>query len=97
MAALRLISAVEISFCITLKRTFTYVAGQSAVFAKLAPSENDAEGSSHTLTVASAPPEAELMIATRMRDTAFKRMLEVLPINGRIRVSVTLPPVSIQL
>ncbi len=66
---------------------FTHVAGQSAVFTLLDPPETDGEGVTRTFTIASAPHEPELMIATRMRDTAFKRVLKALPMKNSIRVS----------
>ncbi|MCC7487082.1 MAG: FAD-dependent oxidoreductase [Burkholderiales bacterium] len=58
---------------------FTFHAGQSLLLSLIAPPETDGEGDSRTFTIASAPHEPELMIATRMRDTAFKRVLQSLP------------------
>src|SRR2546422_6493170 len=37
---------------------------------------SDSQGDSRTFTLASAPHEPELMVATRMRDSAFKRVLK---------------------
>lgn len=54
---------------------FAHRAGQNALFTLVDPPENDAQGPSRTFTIASAPHEPELMIATRLRDTAFKRVL----------------------
>ncbi len=51
-------------------------AGQSLLLTLVAPPETDGEGNSRTFTIASAPHERELMIATRMRDTAFRRALK---------------------
>src|SRR5690606_34061539 len=36
------------------------------------------------LTLASAPSEQQLMVATRLRDTAFKRMLAEMPLGTTI-------------
>lgn len=55
---------------------FTHQAGQNAVLTLVNPGETDSQGSSRTFTIASAPHEPELMFATRMRDTAFKRALK---------------------
>jgi ferredoxin-NADP reductase len=55
---------------------FSYEAGQNAFFTLLEPPETDAAGPSRPFTLASAPHEPELMIATRMRDSAFKRALK---------------------
>ena len=58
---------------------FTHQAGQNAMFTLINPREQDAAGPSRTFTIASAPHERELMIATRMRDSAFKRVLGAAP------------------
>jgi ferredoxin-NADP reductase len=58
---------------------FVYKAGQFADFTLINPPENDAEGSTRGFSLASAPYEQDLQIATRMRDTAFKRVMKRLP------------------
>ncbi|HEX2567852.1 MAG TPA: FAD-dependent oxidoreductase [Burkholderiales bacterium] len=55
---------------------FSFDAGQNALFTLVDPPETDAQGPSRPFTIASAPHEPELMIATRMRDSAFKRVLK---------------------
>ena len=54
---------------------FQFRAGQSIDLTLLNPPETDAEGNSRAFSIASAPFDSDLMIATRMRDTAFKRVL----------------------
>ena len=54
---------------------FQFRAGQSMDLTLLNPPETDAEGNTRAFSIASAPFDNDLMIATRMRDTAFKRML----------------------
>ena len=54
---------------------FEFEAGQFANFTLIDPPETDDEGDMRSFSIASAPCESELMIATRMRDTAFKRSL----------------------
>lgn len=66
--------------------SFAHQAGQNAVFTLVDPPEVDAKGPSRTFTIASAPHEAELMIATRMRDTAFKRVLKSAVPGKRVRI-----------
>lgn len=56
-------------------RGFRHRAGQSLLLRLIDPPETDDEGDSRTFTIASADHEPDLMIATRMRDTAFKRVL----------------------
>ncbi len=58
---------------------FAFEAGQNVLVTLIEPPELDAQGPSRTFTLASAPHEPELMIATRMRDTAFKRVLASAP------------------
>ena len=55
---------------------FDYVSGQTIDLYLIDPKEMDAEGPVRTFSLTSAPYEAELSIATRMRDTAFKRILK---------------------
>jgi ferredoxin-NADP reductase len=65
---------------------FRHQAGQSLLLTLVNPPETDGEGNSRTFTVASAPHEPELMIATRMRDTAFKRVLGTAPIEMTVSI-----------
>ena len=57
---------------------FAYKAGQFADFTLINPTETDAEGNIRGFSLASAPYEDFLMFATRMRDTAFKRVLKTM-------------------
>lgn len=54
---------------------FQFRAGQSIDVTLLNPPETDAEGNTRAFSIASAPFDSDLMVATRMRDTAFKRVL----------------------
>ena len=63
---------------------FKFQAGQSMNVSLIDPPETDGEGNARSFSIASAPYEAELMIATRMRDTAFKRVLKSMPAGGRV-------------
>ncbi len=58
--------------------------GQSVDLTLLNPPETDAEGNIRTFSIASAPAEEYLMFATRMRDTAFKRVLKNMPLGTEI-------------
>ena len=55
---------------------FNYEPGQTIDLTLIDPKEMDAEGPVRTFSLVSAPHEPELMFATRMRDTAFKRALK---------------------
>lgn len=65
---------------------FQFKAGQFLRFTLIDPPETDAEGDGRTFSIASAPHEAELMIATRMRDTAFKRVFKAMPPGSELEV-----------
>ena len=63
---------------------FQFKPGQFANLTLLNPPETDAEGNVRTFSIASAPHEEQLMFATRMRDTAFKRVLKTMPVGTEI-------------
>jgi len=65
---------------------FSFEAGHSVTVSLIDPPETDRKGNSRSFSLASAPYETELMIATRMRDTAFKRSLKAMPAGGRIHL-----------
>jgi ferredoxin-NADP reductase len=65
---------------------FEFKPGQSVNLTLLEPSETDARGPSRTFSIVSAPHEAALTIATRLRDTAFKRMLGALAAGAPVRL-----------
>ena len=67
---------------------YTFRAGQNAAFTLLDPPETDAAGNIRTLSVASSPTAPNsLMVAMRMRKSAFKNSLKMLPIGAKLRVS----------
>ena len=63
---------------------FDFKAGQFGDFTLINPVETDAEGNTRGFSLASAPYEADLMFATRMRDTAFKRVLRTIAIGTEV-------------
>jgi ferredoxin-NADP reductase len=58
---------------------FEFVAGQFGDITLLNPPQTDDEGNTRGFSLAHAPYEDTLVIATRMRDTAFKRVLQDMP------------------
>jgi ferredoxin-NADP reductase len=54
---------------------FDYKAGQSIDLTLINPPELDEEGNTRAFSLTSAPYEENLIITTRLRDTAFKRVL----------------------
>jgi ferredoxin-NADP reductase len=63
---------------------FAFEAGQNVQLTLVDPPQTDAQGPSRTFTLASAPHEPDLMIATRMRDSAFKRVLKAPPAGLKV-------------
>jgi ferredoxin-NADP reductase len=66
---------------------FSYTAGQFGEVTLANPPETDAEGNTRTFTLASAPYEGDLMVATRMRDTAFKRVLKSMALGTEVALN----------
>ena len=68
--------------------SYAFRAGQNAAFTLLDPPETDAAGNIRTLSVASSPnASTSLMVAMRMRKSAFKNSLKSLPLGAKLRVS----------
>src|SRR6202051_1668134 len=65
---------------------WTFKAGQYLDMTLLDPSETDPEGNVRSFSIASAPHEDTLMVATRMRDTAFKRVLRTIPLGTAVKI-----------
>jgi len=65
---------------------FIYKAGQYGDLTLIDPPETDSGGDTRTFTMASAPGENHLMFATRMRDTAFKRVLRSMDPGTEIKL-----------
>ena len=75
------------AFSFSRPARFTYKAGQYINLRLINPAETDAAGTSRAFTLASAPHEAKLIVATRMRDTAFKRGMKGLPIGSKLNLT----------
>ena len=59
--------------------SFKFIPGQFIDITLLNPKETDSEGNTRGFSIASAPYEDFIMVATRLRDTAFKRVLKSIP------------------
>src|SRR5579864_4164528 len=87
----RLVSRHEIAERTTAFRfekppDWTFKAGQFLDMTLLDPPETDAEGNTRTYSIASAPDEETLMVATRMRNTAFQRVLSTMPLGSLVKI-----------
>ena len=77
----RLLSRVEVAqdtmaFHFEKPTGFDFKPGQSVDLTLMNPPETNSEGNTRTFSIASAQFENQLIFATRMRDTAFKRSLK---------------------
>lgn len=63
-----------------------FTPGQFGDFTLTDPPYTDAKGNTRTFSFAGAPESDGIMIATRMRDSAFKRSLATLPIGTPVQL-----------
>lgn len=78
------VAAGTMAFHFTKPTGFTFTPGQAGDFTLPNPPETDAEGNKRSFSLAGAPYEEDLIIATRMRDTAFKRSLKEIPLGTEL-------------
>ncbi|MGH8396747.1 MAG: FAD-dependent oxidoreductase [Gammaproteobacteria bacterium] len=65
---------------------FNYVPGQFCDITLIDPPQTDQEGNTRGFSFITAPYENKLKTATRMRDTAFKRVLKSLPEGTQVKL-----------
>lgn len=65
---------------------FAFQPGQFVDITLLNPLETDAEGNSRAFSIASTPEDNFLLIATRLRGSAFKRVLSHMPPGTEVKV-----------
>jgi ferredoxin-NADP reductase len=82
----REIAERTMAFYFEKPRGFSYKAGQFGDFTLINPPETDDEGNTRAFSLASAPFEDDLMIATRLRDSAMKRVLKSMPIGTEVKM-----------
>ncbi len=66
---------------------FLFKAGQSIDITLIDPPETDEEGNTRAFSLTSAPFENELAIATRFRESAFKRVMKGLAPGSQVRLA----------
>jgi len=64
---------------------FEFRAGQFCDLTLINPVETDEEGNTRGFSLVTAPYEPDVAVATRLRDTAFKRTLKDLPIGTEVK------------
>ncbi len=70
------------AFHFTKPTGFSFKPGQAIDVILIEPPATDAQSARHTFSIVSAPFQDELVVATRMRDSAFKRAFKSLPIGS---------------
>ena len=66
--------------------SMTFKAGQFMDLTLVHPPETDAEGNTRGFSINGAPDDPELIFTTRLRDTAFKRVLRSLPLGTGVQI-----------
>lgn len=65
---------------------FSFRPGQAIELELIDPASSDAPAARHAFSICSAPCQADLAIATRMRESPFKRTLKQLAIGAPVRI-----------
>lgn len=78
------IAAGTMAFHFEKPKGFVFKPGQFGDLTLINPAETDAEGNIRTFSLANAPHEDSLMFATRMRDSAFKRVLSAMELGAEL-------------
>ena len=86
LVAREMVAERTMSFRFDKPADWEYRAGQSIDMTLLDPPETDAEGNLRPFTVSSAPRENAITITTRLRDTAFKRVLQTVPLGTEVKI-----------
>jgi ferredoxin-NADP reductase len=76
------------AFVFEKPKKFQFKAGQHIRMTLINPPETDSEGNSRFFSLASTPQEKDLVIAMRMRDTAFKRVLGRMQIGDKVKIEM---------
>jgi ferredoxin-NADP reductase len=86
----RFIAEETTAFEFEKPRNFQFAAGQFVDVYMSGVKTNGAEQLTHTFSIASSPFDEDIVLATRMRDTAFKRALSVLSIGSEVRITTAM-------
>jgi ferredoxin-NADP reductase len=65
---------------------FVFKAGQYIDLTLSAAQRGSSNGLTHTLSIASSPFDEDLLVTTRIRNTAFKQALSILPISSGVTI-----------
>lgn len=90
LKAKRQIAEGTMAFVFEKPAGFKFKAGQHIRMSLINPTETDDEGDSRFFSLASTPQDARLVIAMRMRDTAFKRVLSNQKAGDKVLIQILL-------
>ena len=86
LMARELVADRTMSFSFEKPAGWDFRAGQFIDITLLDPPETDAEGNTRGFSISSAPSEGTITITTRLRDTAFKRVLQSMPLGTAVKI-----------
>lgn len=86
LAERRSVAEGTMAFLFEKPADFVFAPGQFVEMTLPDPAETDAAGKTRAFSIASAPQEQTLMVATRLRDTAFKRALQHMPLGTAVQI-----------
>lgn len=84
------VAAGTLAFYFEKPDGFSFKAGQYGDFSLIKPPYTDEEGTIRSFSLANAPYEERLMIATRMRPTAFKKILDSMAMGSPVKMEAPL-------
>jgi ferredoxin-NADP reductase len=82
----QLVANGTMAFSFAKPSGWDFQAGQFVDITLLDPPETDGEGNTRGFSVSSAPFENVITITTRLRDTAFKRVLQTMPLGTLVKI-----------
>lgn len=78
------------AFVFEKPKEFKFRAGQHIRMTLINPPETDSEGNSRFFSMASTPQEKDLVLAMRVRDSAFKRVLGRMQTGDKVKIEIRL-------
>jgi ferredoxin-NADP reductase len=86
LAARDIVARDTMTFEFERPQGFDFKAGQWMDITLVDTAVAEAQGARHTFSIVSAPFGNKLAIATRMRDSPFKRALKLMPVGTQVRI-----------